>query len=125
MLDGLPPPDTDTAEPGHAGHRDRLRARFMTGGADAMPDYELLELLLFSAILRKDTKPLAKRLITRFGDFAAEGTSGVDPFLDDDLRVGHGLLVGGAVGHAAGKFRHFDDEGVVRLAPIDDEFVAH
>jgi DNA repair protein RadC len=70
MLDGLPSPETDTAEPGHAGHRDRLRARFMTGGADAMPDYELLELLLFSAILRKDTKPLAKRLIARFGDFA-------------------------------------------------------
>jgi DNA repair protein RadC len=70
MLDGLPPPETDTAEPGHAGHRDRLRARFMTGGADAMPDYELLELLLFSAILRKDTKPLAKKLINRFGDFA-------------------------------------------------------
>ena len=70
MLDGLPPPESDTVEPGHAGHRDRLRARFMTGGADAMPDYELLELLLFSAILRKDTKPLAKRLIARFGDFA-------------------------------------------------------
>jgi len=70
MLDGLPPPETDTAEPGHAGHRDRLRARFMNGGADAMPDYELLELLLFSAILRKDTKPLAKKLINRFGDFA-------------------------------------------------------
>jgi DNA repair protein RadC len=60
----------DTAEPGHAGHRQRLRARFMTGGADAMPDYELLELLLFSAIPRKDTKPLAKQLIARFGDFA-------------------------------------------------------
>jgi DNA repair protein RadC len=70
MLDGLPLPETDTAEPGHAGHRERLRARFMAGGADAMPDYELLELLLFSAILRKDTKPLAKRLIARFGDFA-------------------------------------------------------
>ncbi len=70
MLDGLPPPEPDTAEPGHAGHRDRLRARFMMGGADAMPDYELLELLLFSAIPQKDTKPLAKALIHKFGDFA-------------------------------------------------------
>ena len=42
----------------------------MTGGADALPDYELLELLLFSAIPRRDTKPLAKQLIARFGDFA-------------------------------------------------------
>jgi len=71
MVDGLPPLETDSAEPGHAGHRDRLRARFMNGGADAMPDYELLELLLFSAIPQKDTKPLAKELIRRFGDFAS------------------------------------------------------
>jgi DNA repair protein RadC len=60
----------DESEPGHSGHRERLRQRFMTGGADALPDYELLELLLFSAILRKDTKPLAKQLLARFGDFA-------------------------------------------------------
>jgi DNA repair protein RadC len=58
------------SEPGHTGHRERLRNRFMTGGADALPDYELLELLLFAAIPRKDVKPLAKRLIARFGDFA-------------------------------------------------------
>src|ERR1700749_242949 len=54
----------------HAGHRERLRERFLKGGADAMPDYELLELLLFAAVPRKDTKPLAKALITRFGSFA-------------------------------------------------------
>ncbi len=60
----------DDAEPGHAGHRQRLRDRFMNGGADALPDYELLELALFSAIPRRDTKPLAKQLIARFGDFA-------------------------------------------------------
>src|ERR1700759_2544671 len=60
----------DDAEPGHSGHRQRLRDRFMNGGADALPDYELLELVLFSAIPRRDTKPLAKQLIARFGDFA-------------------------------------------------------
>jgi DNA repair protein RadC len=60
----------DEAEPGHAGHRDRLRRRFLDGGADALPDYELLELALFGPILRKDTKPLAKKLIAQFGDFA-------------------------------------------------------
>ena len=56
--------------PGHSGHRERLRDRFMRGGADALPDYELLELVLFSAVPRRDTKPLAKELIARFGGFA-------------------------------------------------------
>jgi len=56
--------------PSHSGHRERLRDRFMRGGADALPDYELLELVLFSAVPRRDTKPLAKDLIARFGGFA-------------------------------------------------------
>ena len=50
-------------------HRKRLRQRFMEGGAEAMPDYELLELLLFRAIPRHDVKPLARRLMDAFGDF--------------------------------------------------------
>ena len=52
-----------------ADHRQRLRARFRDGGAQAMPDYELLELVLFRAIPRQDVKPLARALIDRFGDF--------------------------------------------------------
>lgn len=50
-------------------HRQRLRVRFMEGGAAAMPDYELLELVLFRAIPRQDVKPLARALLDRFGDF--------------------------------------------------------
>ncbi len=50
-------------------HRKRLRARFISGGAAAMPDYELLELVLFRAIPRCDVKPLAWRLLDQFGDF--------------------------------------------------------
>jgi DNA repair protein RadC len=53
-----------------AGHRARLRERFVKGGAEAMPDYEMLELVLFAALPRRDTKPLAKALIARFGSFA-------------------------------------------------------
>jgi DNA repair protein RadC len=49
-------------------HRARLRQRFMEGGAAAMPDYELLELILFLALPRGDTKGLAKRLLRTFGD---------------------------------------------------------
>jgi DNA repair protein RadC len=52
------------------GHRDRLRERFMTVGADAVADYELLEMLLYRAIRRGDTKPIAKALLARFGSFA-------------------------------------------------------
>jgi DNA repair protein RadC len=52
-----------------ADHRSRLRSRFMQGGAAAMPDYELLELLLFRAIPRQDVKPLARLLLDSFGDF--------------------------------------------------------
>ncbi len=52
-----------------ADHRKRLRARFLSGGAAAMPDYELLELILFRAIPRRDVKPLARALLDRFGDF--------------------------------------------------------
>ncbi|AAV93385.1 DNA repair protein RadC [Ruegeria pomeroyi DSS-3] len=50
-------------------HRKRLRERFMTGGAAALPDYELLELVLFRSIPRQDVKPLARLLLDTFGDF--------------------------------------------------------
>ena len=53
------------------GHRNRLRERFLKGGADALADYELLELILFLAIPRRDVKPLAKQLIAQFGSYAA------------------------------------------------------
>lgn len=59
------PAEKKTA-PHHTGHRDRLRSRFIDNGASALADYELLELLLFMAIPRRDVKPLAKDLIKRF-----------------------------------------------------------
>lgn len=63
-------PDDEKKKPHYHGHRDRLRARFQTSG-DELPDYELLELLLFTAIPRRDVKPLAKQLIDHFGSLAA------------------------------------------------------
>lgn len=57
-------------KPHYLGHRKRLRERFMSSGADALADYELMELVLFRALPRSDTKPLAKTLIDRFGSFA-------------------------------------------------------
>ena len=60
----------DADKPDYLGHRKRLRARFLNGGATALADYELLELLLCQAQPRGDMKPLAKALLKRFGSFA-------------------------------------------------------
>lgn len=65
-VDGLP----SGKVPSYIGdHRKRLRERFMTGGAAAIPDYEMLELILFRAIPRQDVKPLSRLLLDVFGDF--------------------------------------------------------
>lgn len=60
----------EESAPHFMGHRERLRERFRSAGGEALPDYELLELVLFRAVVRADVKPLAKRLIERFGSFA-------------------------------------------------------
>jgi DNA repair protein RadC len=56
--------------PHYHGHRERLRERFYSAGPDALSDYELLEMALFPALPRRDTKPLAKALLKKFGSFA-------------------------------------------------------
>ena len=65
-----PPADQPAETPHYHGHRERLRERFHSAGPDALSDYELLELALFPALPRRDTKPLAKSLLNRFGSFA-------------------------------------------------------
>jgi len=81
--------------PHYHGHRDRLRERFLEN-PDSLPDYELLELLLFRSIRRGDTKPLAKRLLDNFGTLAAvigadildlRRVEGVGPATATDLKV--------------------------------------
>ena len=65
------PTEPNKSEPPHYhGHRERLRERFYGAGADALSDYELLEMALFPALPRRDTKPLAKTLLKTFGSFA-------------------------------------------------------
>jgi len=73
---GAAPPDDTTAgdeaaKPHHAGHRDRLRQRLIAAGPDSLADYELLEVLLFGGIPRRDVKPLAKKLLAEFGGLGA------------------------------------------------------
>lgn len=74
----------ETAEAHYHGHRDRLRARFRDGGDGALADYEILELLLFRLIPRRDTKPIAKALIARFGSLA--GVLGASPALLQEVK---------------------------------------
>ncbi|RUT26034.1 DNA repair protein RadC [Asaia sp. W19] len=56
---------------GPQGHRMRMRHRVLSNGAEALADYEVLEMLLYYSIPRRDTKPLAKALLHRFGSLAA------------------------------------------------------
>jgi len=63
-------PGLAEAPPHYHGHRERLRTRFRDGGPEALADYEMLELVLFRAVPRRDVKPLAKALLARFGSFA-------------------------------------------------------
>ncbi len=58
-------------KPHYLGHRQRLKQRFMDGGAQPLTDYEMLELVLFRILPRQDTKPIAKNLIEVFGSFSA------------------------------------------------------
>jgi DNA repair protein RadC len=84
MVEAVRPPGGN-AKPHYHGHRERLRQRFLAGGAEALPDYELLELMLYGAIRQGDVKPLAKRLIAEFG-----GLAGVLSASPDELRAGLG-----------------------------------
>ena len=74
VLAPMPADTSDTRPPAEAphylGHRERLRERFHGAGPDALSDYELLEMALFAALPRRDTKPLAKTLLKKFGSFA-------------------------------------------------------
>lgn len=79
-----------------ADHRQRLRERFMQAGGTALPDYELLELVLFRAIPRQDVKPLARLLLDTFGDFnrvvtasaaRLELVNGVGPAVVQELKL--------------------------------------
>jgi len=73
LLGGPPEPIVDKAPPSPAsaeGHRQRIRSRLLTAGPESIADHELLELVLFLALPRRDTKPIARALLARFGSFA-------------------------------------------------------
>jgi DNA repair protein RadC len=74
---GVPQARSGAGKTAGEGHRERLRQRLLTGGAEALADYEVLEYLLYAAIPRGDTKPIAKALLAQFGSLA--GVLNADP----------------------------------------------
>ena len=90
--------DNDAAAHGAEGHRNRMRARLLTAGPEALADHEMLEMLLFLALPRRDTKPIARELLTRFGGFGPVVTAS-----PGELRSVEGL---GDAGIAALKLAH-------------------
>ena len=86
--------------PHYYGHRERLRERFREAGSDAVSDYELLELVLFRALPRRDLKPLCKELIARFGSFA-EVLAASPQRLAEIKGMGEGAITDLKIVHAA------------------------
>jgi DNA repair protein RadC len=78
--------------PDHEGHRQRLKDRFTNAGAGALHDYELLELVLFNAIPRRDTKPIAKALLKRFNGSFAEVVNAPPALLKEVKGVGDSVV---------------------------------
>jgi DNA repair protein RadC len=76
-----------SAQPHYYGHRQRLRERMMASGADSLPDYEVLEMLLFGAYQRGDVKPLAKDLLSKLGSLAAVMSAEPDALSEAGLNL--------------------------------------
>jgi DNA repair protein RadC len=98
---GKPKTSEGLAEaPHYYGHRERLRERFREAGSDAVSDYELLELVLFRALPRRDLKPLCKNLIAKFGSFA-EVLAAAPQRLAEVKGMGEGAITDLKIVHAA------------------------
>ncbi|MGE0583498.1 MAG: RadC family protein [Flavobacteriaceae bacterium] len=90
----------DGSRPHYHGHRERLKHRLLEAGGGALPDYELLELVLFAALPQRDVKPLAKQLLARFGSFG--GVIAAPPALLKEIKgVGPGVISHFAIMRAA------------------------
>lgn len=88
-------------KPHYHGHRDRLRTKFRDVGANALAEYELLEMLLFRTFPRKDTKPVAKDLLNEFGSLAQVLSAPIDR-LTEIKGIGDAAALDLKLTHAAG-----------------------
>lgn len=93
-------PEAGATPLGNEGHRERLRARLFQAGPGALSDHEMLEAVLFLAIPRRDTKPVAKALLARFGSFAGVLTAPADELMEVE-GIGAGAAGAIRIVHAA------------------------
>jgi DNA repair protein RadC len=91
LLELEPPHASVVRVPGAEGHRARMRERLLRVGPEALADHEMLEMVLFLALPRRDTKPIARALLVRFGSFS----QAIAAPLNDLLRI-EGLGEAGA-----------------------------
>jgi len=96
------PEKEKTRQPDYLGHRQRLKARFTETGFQGFHDYEVLEFILYFAVPRKDTKPIAKRLLRRFNNFIGVLHADVQELVKVDGVGPHAALYLKAVGAAVG-----------------------
>jgi DNA repair protein RadC len=75
------------ARPHYYGHRQRLRERMMASGPETLPDYELLEMLLFAGYQRSDVKPLAKVVLAKLGGFGKVMSADPDALAEAGLNL--------------------------------------
>jgi DNA repair protein RadC len=114
----LGPAEDEAPSPiGAEGHRERMRTRLLTAGPEALADYELLEMVLFLALPRRDTKAIAKALLARFGSFAAVIAAPLN-----DLRAIKGM---GEAGPAALKTVHAAALRLVRSEVLNRPVLAN
>jgi DNA repair protein RadC len=113
----LEPEPADPAALGADGHRARMRNRLLTAGPDALADYELLEMVLFLALPRRDTKPISKSLMDRFGSFSNAIAAPLN-----DLRAVEGM---GEAGAAALKTVHAAALRLARAEVMDRPVLAN
>lgn len=102
------------------GHRERLRAEFIEAGEEALPDYKILEMLLFYGIPRKDTRQLAKALISRFGSLSGVLEADIDELKSENgMTINAACLIKLVLPMAKRYFSNKDDKGLV-LRSFDD-----
>jgi len=109
---------TRSAEVGEHGHRQQMRDRFLRAGSEATPDLDLLEMVLYRAIPRREVRSLAKRLLADFGDLSsvvAASRNRLAAVQGVGTRVVHELKIIEAAGHAMARARVMEREVISRL----------
>jgi len=104
----------------HDGHRKRLKARFMKTGLDDFEPHNILELLLFYSVPRKDTNPLAHRLVNRFGSLSGVFDAGPEELMKVDGITENTAVLISMIPQLARKYLEDKSDAVNAISGFDD-----